>query len=74
MPLKVALVSLDGPPLEGWMVAKLAEHGIALVVQECDSPEEVVSLAKDTDVLWVASGSRAMASCPCMPAIPAANW
>ena len=40
------------------MVAKLAEHGIALVVQECDSPEEVVSLAKDTDVLWVASGSR----------------
>ena len=46
-PLKVVLVSLDGPPIEDRMVTTLAEHGVDLVIDECDSPEQVVSVAKD---------------------------
>ena len=57
-PLKVVLVSLDGPPIEDRMIKTLAEHGVDLVINECDSPEEVVSVAKDAGVIWVASGSR----------------
>jgi len=44
-PLKVAFVSLDGPPIEDKMVTKLAEHGVDLVIDECDNPEKVVSVA-----------------------------
>jgi D-3-phosphoglycerate dehydrogenase len=55
---KVALVSLDGPPLEDRTRSQLTENRIELIERECASPDEVVSVAHDAEVVWVSSGSR----------------
>jgi D-3-phosphoglycerate dehydrogenase len=55
---KVALIAMGIPPFEPWMLEKLSDNRIELIHEECDTPEQVLSVAADADVVFVAGGSR----------------
>ena len=57
-PFRVALVAMGLPPFEQWMLEKLTDNGIEMIHEECDTPEQVLSVAADADVVFVAGGSR----------------
>ena len=55
---KVVLVSIDVVEVPEGAVSDLAKEGIDLVVDFCDTPEEVVSVGRDADVVWQISGEK----------------
>ena len=57
-PFRVALVALDIPPFEPWMLEKLSDNGIEMIHEECETPEQVLSAAAAAQVVFVAGGSR----------------
>ena len=54
---KVVLVASDLPPAPDWVTERLAEHAIDFSERTCAGPEEVVAVAHNADVVWVAGGS-----------------
>jgi D-3-phosphoglycerate dehydrogenase len=57
-PFKVSLVHLDEISVPDWVPEKLKRDGVDLLVQECKTPEELIQVAQDADVVWLLGGSR----------------
>ena len=56
--VKVALVDLDGQTVPDGVRESLDQEGIALVVHDCKTREELSAHAGDADVVWLFGGSR----------------
>ena len=52
-PFKVSLVHLDEVSVPDWVPEKLKREGVDLFIQECQTPEELVKVALDADVVWL---------------------
>ena len=57
-PFKVSLVHLDEVSVPDWVPEKLKREGVELFVQECKTPEELLQVAQDADIVWLLGGSR----------------
>ena len=57
-PFKVSLVHLDEVSVPDWVPEKLKREGVDLFVQECQTPEELLQVAQDADVVWLLGGRR----------------
>jgi D-3-phosphoglycerate dehydrogenase / 2-oxoglutarate reductase len=55
---KVALAGLDGQTVPDWVLERLTQHGISLVVRECVTDDDLAAHAADADVVWLFGGSR----------------
>src|SRR5262249_22304004 len=54
----VALVALDGQTVPDWVPTELTQKGIALVVHECLTDEDLAQYAAGADVVWLFGGSK----------------
>ncbi|MSP12143.1 MAG: C-terminal binding protein [Chloroflexi bacterium] len=50
---KVALVEPNNQPAPPWVTQGLEGEGIEFIIHECRTPEELVKIAGDADVVWV---------------------
>ena len=57
-PFKVSLVHLDDVSVPAWVPEKLKREGVDLFIQECHTPEELIQVAQDADVVWLLGGKR----------------
>ncbi len=62
-PFQVALIGHSDPTLPAWLSPRLRAAGIDFVHAQCDSPQEIVSLAGRAQVLWT-FGSNPRFSAP----------
>lgn len=53
---KAALVALDGDTVPDWVVLRLAENDVGLVVRDCRTSAELVEVAGDADLVWIFGG------------------
>src|SRR6476619_1903226 len=59
-PVKVALVDLDGQIVPEWVPQAMDREGIALMIRQCNSREELAAHASDADIIWLCGGSRVL--------------
>jgi len=55
---KVALVGLDGYTVPEWVPQTLAHESIDFAARECRTPQDLVEVAGDADVVWVFGSHR----------------
>ena len=58
MRFKVALVGYEGQSIPGWVFERMEAERITFVVCECTTRDELITAAKDADLIWVFGGSR----------------
>lgn len=51
-PFKVALIGHSDPQVPAWVLAMLEASAITCACRQCDTPQQVVELAADAQVLW----------------------
>lgn len=60
LPLKIALVDLDGHTVPTWVLESLNRAGVELLIRQCNSQAELAEHAKDAEVVWLFGGSRVL--------------
>jgi len=58
MAFKVALVGHEGQIVPDWVFERMVSEGITLIVNECQTRDELLRTAEDADLIWVFGGSR----------------
>ena len=59
-PVKVALVDLDGQTVPDWVPQEMARDGVALIIRQCNSRDELAAHVSDADIVWLFGGSRVL--------------
>ncbi|MFN8007151.1 MAG: C-terminal binding protein [Terriglobia bacterium] len=62
--IKTALVDLDGKSVPEWVIKRLADESIPLVIHHCTTPEELMRYAGDAGMVWLLGGSRILTTVP----------
>lgn len=60
IPVKVALVDLDGQPVPEWVVPRLQQAGVDLMIRQCNSREDLAQHAVDAEIVWLFGGHRVL--------------
>jgi D-3-phosphoglycerate dehydrogenase len=60
MPTKVVLVDLDGHQCPEWVIEKLTQSGIDLMVRQCNTKDEMAQYAADAEIVWLFGGNRVL--------------
>ena len=52
------MVHFDSPEVPPWVIQEIEQNAIELVIEQCTTAEQAMSVAADADLVWIAGGSK----------------